>query len=119
MSAIRNFEETENTEKNIVKLQKQIDENTYLGSCLLWVLDDASGNTNAYTAVKEAVAEYAALRAELAAKDVALNRIAKAIRITLDDGSAPDNLADHVELLMLQEYYPMREELDRLRKVGE
>ena len=43
------------------------------------------------------------------------NAIAKSIRVTLDDGTAPDNLADHVELLMLQEYDPMVATIERLK----
>ena len=55
-----------------------------------------------YPAVKlvgDKMAEIKSLKAERDA-------IAKSISVTLDDGTAPDNLADHVELLMLQEYYP-------------
>lgn len=42
--------------------------------------------------------------------------IANSIKLPLIDGEAPDNLVDHVELLMVQEYYPMVEKLERLQK---
>ncbi len=41
-------------------------------------------------------------------------KIANSIKLPLINGEAPDNLADHIELLMLQEYYPMLKKLDRM-----
>lgn len=57
-------------------------------------------------------AELAALRARVEKLEAERNAIAKHIRVTLDDGTAPDNLVDHVQLLMLQEYYPMMKRLN-------
>lgn len=61
---------------------------------------------------------------QLAAKDAEIarlrderNTIARHIRITLDDGTAPDNLADHV-LLAMQEYDSMSLRINALRGEG-
>jgi len=70
---------------------------------------------------REAAAELASLReraekaeAERDALKEERNKIAKHIRVTLDDGTAPSNLVDHVLLLMLQEYDPMVKRIQRL-----
>ena len=52
--------------------------------------------------------------AELARLQEERLEIAESIHATLDDGEAPDNLAECVSYLMLQEYYPMRATIDRL-----
>ena len=56
------------------------------------------------------------LRSEVASLRAERQRIADAIKVHLDDGTAPDNLADHVQLAM-QEYDSLadRLELERLR----
>lgn len=56
----------------------------------------------------------AALQSRIAQLEDERRRISDAIKIKTESGEVPDNLADHVELLMLQEYYPMLEKLNRL-----
>ena len=58
-------------------------------------------------------------RDEKAAEELAImkeerNKIAKHIRVTLDDGTAPDNLVDHVLFVMIHEYDPMVQRIHRL-----
>jgi len=83
------------------------------GLMLLW------SETDGYEHVADnAAAELASLREKAEAERDALkeerNKIAKHIRMTLDDGTAPSNLVDHVLLLMLQEYDPMVKRIQRL-----
>ena len=65
---------------------------------------------------REAAAELASLRERAEKAEGKLNKIAEAIRITLDDGTAPDNIVDCVQLLMIQEYDPMVMRIHRLDK---
>jgi len=58
--------------------------------------------------VGELLTELAVLRAERLL-------ISKAIKAETDSGDVPDNLAECVEYLMIQEYYPAQKELERLR----
>jgi hypothetical protein len=54
------------------------------------------------------------LRADLAAMQAEREKIANSIHVHADDGNAPDNLADHVQLLVLEEYYPTMDKIERL-----
>mgnify|MGYP001369090542 CR=1 FL=1 len=65
-----------------------------------------------------AAAELAAMQARIEWLENERKRISDSIKVKTDAGEVPDNLADHVSLLMLQEYYPMVEEIQRL-KAGE
>ena len=66
--------------------------------------------------LKAVSAELAALREMAEKAGGKLNKIAEAIRITLDDGTAPDNIVDCVQFLMIQEYDPMVMRIHRLEK---
>jgi hypothetical protein len=59
---MKTIEKAQNTKENIEALEKQIDDNSKIGLALLWVLDDAPGNTNAYRVTADAADELAALR---------------------------------------------------------
>jgi hypothetical protein len=63
---------------------------------------------------KPAAAELAALQARVEAAEAERRDIAKSIKVSLADGSAPDNLAACVSLLMIQEYDPAFVTIDRL-----
>ena len=81
------------------------------GLMLLW------SETDGYEHVADnAAAELAALRDRAEKAEGKLNKIAEEIRITLDDGTAPDNIVDCVQLLMIQEYDPMVMRIHRLEK---
>jgi hypothetical protein len=73
MMNMKTIEVSDNTQANIETLEKVANalEND-LGLCILWVLDDAPGNTNAYRIAKGALSELAALekfRADVLAVD--------------------------------------------------
>jgi hypothetical protein len=59
---MKTIEVSDNTQANIEALEKVANalEND-LGLCILWVLDDAHGNTNAYRIAKGALSELARL----------------------------------------------------------
>lgn len=59
---MKTIESRKNTTENIEALAKQIDGESKIGLALLWVLDDAHENTNAYRVVKEAVQELRKLK---------------------------------------------------------
>ena len=61
-TVITEIEKADNTEENIAELEGRVDGNTALGICILWVLDDAHENTNAYRHAKQAIEELADLR---------------------------------------------------------
>jgi hypothetical protein len=65
---MKTIEKAQNTKENIEALEKQIDDNSKIGLALLWVLDDAPGNTNAYRVTVDAAAELAALREAMEAE---------------------------------------------------
>lgn len=69
--------QSDNTEANITAIEEQIKGETDLEACILWVLDDARGNTNAYRIARDAAAELAAQQEALEAAKVALKKIAK------------------------------------------
>ena len=77
---------------------------------LAWACETVNGiDQHAAPDLKELFGEIERLQQER-------REIANSIRLPPIDGEAPDNLAAHVELLMLQEYYPMIEKIERLTK---
>ena len=91
---MKTWEEIRNTD--------DLNELTPLEYCIWWCAVGASKETSRLAAK------------ELEELHIERKRIAETIGVQVD-GEVPDNLADHVKLLMLQEYYPMREEIDRQR----
>ena len=63
--------------------------------CIIWAVKTDRDK-------EDAISELAALRARVEKLEAERNAIAKHIHVTLDDGTAPDNLADHVQLLMFR-----------------
>lgn len=60
------IEKPQNTQENIDRLNYEIDEKSKLGFALLWILDEAAENTNAYMVVKEAQAELITMKKRIA-----------------------------------------------------